>query len=65
VLVVLESMKMELAIQAPADGVVVDVLVATGDRVAQADPLVALGEGSGAPEGRDADPDGHRSEVAA
>ena len=43
VLVVLESMKMELAIQAPADGVVADVLVATGDRVAQAQPLVALG----------------------
>jgi len=41
-LVILESMKMELAIQAPADGVVADVFVATGDRVAQAQPLVAL-----------------------
>jgi len=46
-LVVLESMKMELAIQAPADGVVADVFVATGDRVAQSDPLVALADGPG------------------
>jgi acetyl-CoA/propionyl-CoA carboxylase biotin carboxyl carrier protein len=44
-LVVLESMKMELAIQAPADGVVTDVYVAAGDRVAQAEPLVALDAG--------------------
>ncbi|HEU4703642.1 MAG TPA: biotin carboxylase N-terminal domain-containing protein [Conexibacter sp.] len=41
-LVILESMKMELAIQAPADGVVADVFVSTGDRVAQSAPLVAL-----------------------
>ncbi len=45
VLVVLESMKMELAVQAPADGIVQDVLVTTGDRVAQGAPLVALAEG--------------------
>jgi acetyl-CoA/propionyl-CoA carboxylase biotin carboxyl carrier protein len=45
VLVVLESMKMELAIQAPADGVVADVLVATGERVTQSQPLVALAAG--------------------
>ncbi len=45
-LVVLESMKMELAIQAPADGVVADVFVATGDRVAQSQPLVALADGA-------------------
>jgi acetyl-CoA/propionyl-CoA carboxylase biotin carboxyl carrier protein len=43
VLVVLESMKMELAVQAPADGVVADVLVTVGQRVAQGEPLVALG----------------------
>ncbi|HKG03422.1 MAG TPA: biotin carboxylase N-terminal domain-containing protein [Conexibacter sp.] len=43
-LVVLESMKMELAIQAPADGTVADVFVAIGDRVAQSQPLVALAE---------------------
>jgi len=45
-LVILESMKMELAVQAPADGVVLDVFVATGDRVAQAQPLVALDAGT-------------------
>ena len=45
-LVILESMKMELAIQAPADGVVADVFVATGDRVAQSAPLVALADGA-------------------
>ncbi|MGN6188117.1 MAG: acetyl/propionyl/methylcrotonyl-CoA carboxylase subunit alpha [Conexibacter sp.] len=45
-LVILESMKMELAIQAPADGVVAEVFVATGDRVAQSAPLVALEAGS-------------------
>jgi len=64
-LVILESMKMELAIQAPADGVVADVFVATGDRVAQSQPLVALAEGSCAPEGRNADPQAHSSEVPA
>jgi acetyl-CoA/propionyl-CoA carboxylase biotin carboxyl carrier protein len=46
VLVVLESMKMELAIQAPVDGTVADVFVATGDRVAQSQPLVALADGA-------------------
>jgi biotin carboxyl carrier protein len=44
-LVVLESMKMELSIQAPSDGVVAEVFVATGDRVAQSQPLVTLAEG--------------------
>jgi acetyl-CoA/propionyl-CoA carboxylase, biotin carboxylase, biotin carboxyl carrier protein len=65
VLVVLESMKMELAIQAPSDGTVADVFVATGDRVAQSQPLVALADGAasdGAPQG---DPDGRASEVPA
>jgi acetyl-CoA/propionyl-CoA carboxylase biotin carboxyl carrier protein len=45
-LVILESMKMELAIQAPADGVVADVFISAGDRVAQAAPLVALADGA-------------------
>jgi 3-methylcrotonyl-CoA carboxylase alpha subunit len=44
VLVVLESMKMELAVQSPGDGVVGAVLVSAGDRVAQGDPLIALEE---------------------
>ena len=64
-LVILESMKMELAIQAPADGVVADVFVATGDRVAQSAPLVALSDGAvsaGVPQG---DPERHGSEEAA
>jgi acetyl-CoA/propionyl-CoA carboxylase biotin carboxyl carrier protein len=64
-LVVLESMKMELAIQAPADGVVADVFVATGQRVTQGEPLVALdgrGVSHGVPQG---DPDRHTSEVPA
>jgi 3-methylcrotonyl-CoA carboxylase alpha subunit len=42
VLVVLESMKMELAVQAPDDGVVADVLVAAGERVARGQSLVVL-----------------------
>ncbi len=64
-LVILESMKMELAIQAPADGVVADVFVATGDRVAQAAPLVALSDGAVTNRVGIADTDGHSSEAAA
>ncbi len=65
VLVVLESMKMELAIQAPADGTVTDVFVATGDRVAQADPLVALDPGTLQVKGRQTPSDLQSSEVGA
>jgi acetyl-CoA/propionyl-CoA carboxylase, biotin carboxylase, biotin carboxyl carrier protein len=61
VLVVLESMKMELAIQAPADGTVADVFVATGDRVTQSQPLVAL-EAAAV---QDRDPDLRTAEVNA
>jgi acetyl-CoA/propionyl-CoA carboxylase biotin carboxyl carrier protein len=63
VLVVLESMKMELAIQAPTDGVVTDVLVASGQRVTQGEPLVALDGGAVGDSGSDGSPDAHRSEV--
>jgi acetyl-CoA/propionyl-CoA carboxylase biotin carboxyl carrier protein len=42
VLVVLESMKMELAVQSPGAGVVADVLVAAGDRVTRSQSLVVL-----------------------
>jgi 3-methylcrotonyl-CoA carboxylase alpha subunit len=45
VLVVLESMKMELAVQAPGDGVVADVLVTAGERVARGQSLVVLDGG--------------------
>ena len=42
VLVVLESMKMELSIQSPRDGVVAEVLVAVGDQIARGEELIAL-----------------------
>jgi len=41
-IVVLESMKMELAIAAPADGTVAEVSVAVGDRVKQDQPLARV-----------------------
>jgi urea carboxylase len=43
VLVVLESMKMEIAIESPSAGIVLRVLVAEGRAVAPGQPLVALG----------------------
>ncbi|NLT07266.1 MAG: ATP-grasp domain-containing protein [Solirubrobacterales bacterium] len=43
VLVVLESMKMELSIVAPHDGVVADLELAAGDRVAQRQALLTVG----------------------
>ena len=42
VLVVLESMKMELAVQAPHPGVVAEVMVAPGTQVARGQTLIAL-----------------------
>jgi acetyl-CoA/propionyl-CoA carboxylase biotin carboxyl carrier protein len=42
VLVVLESMKMELSVQAPRDGVVAAITIAAGDQVARGQTLVAL-----------------------
>ncbi len=42
VLVLLESMKMELSVQSPRDGAVAEVLVAVGDQVARGQSLVAL-----------------------
>ncbi len=44
VLVVLESMKMELSIQSPRDGVVAEVAVAVGDQIARGQVLVALAD---------------------
>ncbi len=44
VLVVLESMKMELSVASPGDGEVAEVHVAAGDRVTQGQVLVALAE---------------------
>ena len=42
VLVILESMKMELAITAPTDGVVSGVTLSAGDRVELGQSLVAI-----------------------
>ncbi|HVO54199.1 MAG TPA: biotin carboxylase N-terminal domain-containing protein [Solirubrobacterales bacterium] len=42
VLVVLESMKMELQVQSPRDGTVAEVAVAAGDQIARGQVLVAL-----------------------
>jgi acetyl-CoA/propionyl-CoA carboxylase biotin carboxyl carrier protein len=41
---VLESMKMELTIAAPADGVIAELTVAAGDRVAVDQPLARIEE---------------------
>jgi acetyl-CoA/propionyl-CoA carboxylase biotin carboxyl carrier protein len=43
-LVVMESMKMEIAIQSPRDGVVETVLVATGDQIDRGATLIELAE---------------------
>jgi biotin carboxyl carrier protein len=42
VLLILESMKMELPVEAPAGGVVADLAVAEGDAVQEGDLLVAI-----------------------
>ena len=42
VLVVLESMKMELSVQAPRGGIVAEVLVGKGEQVARGQTLIAL-----------------------
>jgi acetyl-CoA/propionyl-CoA carboxylase biotin carboxyl carrier protein len=45
VLLVLESMKMELAISAPRDGVVAGLTLKAGDRVERRQPLVSVVDG--------------------
>jgi acetyl-CoA/propionyl-CoA carboxylase, biotin carboxylase, biotin carboxyl carrier protein len=44
VLIVVESMKMELAVQSPAAGIVAEVLVAAGEQVERGQTLVLMGE---------------------
>ncbi len=41
--VVLESMKMEMPVEADSGGTVKDILCAVGDKVNEGDPLVVLG----------------------
>lgn len=41
-LVILESMKMEIPVMAPEDGVVVEILVAEGDQVSEGQPIATL-----------------------
>mgnify|MGYP002528959384 CR=1 FL=1 len=42
-LLVLEAMKMEVHINAPCGGIVVEMLVATGDQVATGQTLASIG----------------------
>ena len=44
-LVILESMKMEIPVFAPEDGVVAEVRVAEGDKVQEGDVIVVVGPG--------------------
>ena len=41
-IIVLESMKMEIPVEAPVDGTVTEVLVDEGDRAGQDDPVAVL-----------------------
>lgn len=43
-LIILESMKMEIPVVAPADGVVTEVRVTEGDKVSDGDHLLTIGE---------------------
>ena len=40
--VIMESMKMEIPVEAPADGTITEVLVAAGDPARQDDPVAVL-----------------------
>ena len=40
--IVMESMKMEIPVEAPADGTITEVLVAEGDPAQQDDPVAVL-----------------------
>jgi acetyl-CoA carboxylase biotin carboxyl carrier protein len=46
VLVVLESMKMEIPVESPSDGRVVEVCVAAGQAIEEGDVLVVLDDAS-------------------
>ena len=40
--VIVESMKMEIPVEAPADGTVAEILVAEGDSAEQDDPVAVV-----------------------
>ncbi|MDE0458675.1 MAG: acetyl-CoA carboxylase biotin carboxyl carrier protein subunit, partial [Chromatiales bacterium] len=48
-LVVLEAMKMELAVEAPRDGIIGDVTVSEGDQVVEGAVLVTFANADSAP----------------
>jgi acetyl-CoA carboxylase biotin carboxyl carrier protein len=41
-LIILESMKMEIPVMAPEDGIVVDILVAEGDQITEGQAVATL-----------------------
>jgi biotin carboxyl carrier protein len=45
VLMILESMKMEIPVEAPAAGVVAEILVAAGQAIAEDQPLAVIDRG--------------------
>ena len=44
VLLILESMKMEIPVEAPSDGTVAEIHIAQGDQVQEGDVLVTLSD---------------------
>ena len=44
ILVILESMKMEIPVEAPGDGTVAEIHIAQGDQVQEGDLLVTIGD---------------------
>ncbi len=64
VLVVVESMKMEMAVQSAAAGTVAEVLVEAGERVARGQLLVALADADAKPAAAGGDPTIEEEEAA-
>ncbi|MEE2788879.1 MAG: biotin/lipoyl-binding carrier protein [Myxococcota bacterium] len=44
VVVILESMKMEMPVEAPADGTITEILIKEGDAVQEGQPLARMDE---------------------
>lgn len=47
VLLILESMKMEIPVEAPIDGTITELLVAEGDQVTEGDPVSVVESAQG------------------